>query len=145
MTPRGPNDSPASQMGSGRSPRALMKTHGLHTENEWRNQTFASLSHGVSAIEDAKRMRKRVQTAIRGIEDSGKTQRPACVVDALLAHIKYETQQLTSLKYNARMVSGEMATLDKHAGTVQGTLDKVRQQLANAEHRPDLQVVRPTS
>jgi hypothetical protein len=125
--------------------RALLTSHGLHTENEWRNQTNVSLSGGVIAVEESMKMRKAVATAIKGVEEGGRTIRPACVVDAVQAHARYEQQQLTSLKYNARMALGEIATLDKHTAVVSTTLAKVREQMQNAEHRLNLQSIRPAS
>lgn len=136
-------DRSAGQLESPRLQRALLATHGMHTENEWRNRTSASLSVGVSAIEDSKKLRKKIQAAVKGIEESGKTKRPAAVVDALRSHSKYEAQQCQSLKYNAKMVSGEMVTLEKHHATISSTLARVRQQLAEANRRLTLQVVRP--
>merc|ERR1719456_1969638 len=89
--------------------------------------------------------RKRVAAVVKGIQESGKTKRPAVVLDALSAHVKYESQQISSLNYNAKMVAGEIATLDKHHATVTGTLEKVRQQLQHAMQRLGLQIVRPIS
>ena len=143
-SPRVPSETPAVSE-SPRMPRALMSTHGMHTENEWRNQTNSNVSSAVVAVEESVKVRKQATNSAKGIEDSGKTSRPSCVVDALQTHIKYETQQLTALKYNVKMVNGEIATLDKHAATVHATLEKVHQQMDQALHRLGLQVVRPVS
>jgi hypothetical protein len=126
-------------------PPKLMHSAGMRTDNEWRNLTYASMSRGVVDIEFSKTLRKRIHNTIKGIEESGKTKRPAVVIDALQLRIKESSLQYTSLKYNAKMVSGELMGLDNHVATIGATLEKLQQQMHQAQHRLGLQVVRPAA
>ena len=135
-----PKDGPMPQ-----TSRTMQHLHPLHTENEWRNNTFASMSHGVSAIESSKTIRKKVSETMKTIEDSGRLRKPAVVVDALQHHLKYNQQNLQSLVYSGKMAAGELATLEKHSAIVRGTLEKVQQNLREATQRLGLSVVRPAT
>ena len=123
--------------------RSMQHVNPLHTENAWRNNTFASMSAGVSAIEASKTTRKRVAAAMKSIEESGRLKKPAGVIDAVQTHAKYNQHHIQSLTYSGKMCQGEVATLDKHSAIVRGTLEKVQQNLREATQRLGLTVVRP--
>lgn len=126
-------------------PRALMQHRGLVTENEWRNHTNVSISSGVATVEKCAAIRKRVVSTVKSFRDSGKTRRPTCVVDALTNSIKGNTHSVTSLRMNAKMVHGEIAMLEKQHAMLNGSLEKVQQQLHTARQRLQLRNIRPAS
>jgi hypothetical protein len=123
--------------------RALMQTHALHTEDEWKMGTAASISSGTAVVERAKAARKNILNALRLINKAGRLQRPLCVVDALQQRIRENSFQCHLLDLNMKMIQGEMLTLEKQKAMLNGSLEKVRQQLETARQRLSVRVVKP--
>lgn len=146
--PAPPDATPGRGTLSGRQARkgaAHMQSIGMHTDSEWRNTTMVSISRGTAVVEVASRARKVLLLTTQALNNSGKLRKPAVVVDALVASIKTGTQHCTALKYNAKMVVGEMQQLVKQQQALQQTIEKVQSQLRDNTRRLELQLVRPTS
>lgn len=135
----------ASARQDGPLPRALLRSHGMSTENDWRNVTNVSISSGVAIIQKSKGIRSHVVECIRSLERGGLTKRPLAVVDALGTRLKQNIQLRTNLQVNCKMSQGELLTLDKHKAMLLGSLEKVKQQMNHALQRLELRVVKPTS
>ena len=122
---------------------SIMRPSGLHTEREWRNNVTGLLSCAPPIRAQARQVVMRARAVVRWVVENGFLDRPTAVVDVLQANLAETERQQMQLEFNARMVQGQLLTLERNRAQLLATLERVHQKVIETQRRLDMKLVRP--